>query len=56
MNTTVRDVMTTRVAAVPQAAGYKDIVTVLRRRRVSAVPVLDDDRRWLAWCLRRICF
>lgn len=45
MNTTVRDVMTTRVAAVPQAAGYKDIVTVLRRRRVSAVPVLDDDRK-----------
>jgi CBS-domain-containing membrane protein len=45
MNTTVRDVMTTKVVTVPQAAGYKDIVTVLREHRVNAVPVLDDDRK-----------
>lgn len=39
--TTVRDVMTTRVVAVPGSAEYKQIVTLLRRHRVSAVPVLD---------------
>lgn len=39
--TTVRNVMSTSVPAVSQAAGYKEIVTVMRRRRVSAVPVLD---------------
>lgn len=42
MITTVKDVMTTRVVAVPQAAEYLEIVTVLRQHRVSAVPVLDD--------------
>ena len=43
--TLVQDVMTTRVISVTQGAGYKDIVTLLRRHRVSAVPVLDAAGR-----------
>lgn len=45
MATTVEDVMTTRVVSVPESAGYKDIVTLLRRNRVSAVPVVDSAGR-----------
>jgi CBS-domain-containing membrane protein len=41
MTSRVKDVMTKDVAAVPETAGYKDIVAVLRQRRVSALPVLD---------------
>ena len=33
--------MSTSVPAVSEEAGYKEIVTVMRRRRVSSVPVLD---------------
>lgn len=43
--TLVQDVMTTRVISVTEGAGYKDIVTLLRRHRVSAVPVLDTAGR-----------
>jgi CBS domain-containing protein len=43
----VRDVMTERVIAVREAARYKDIVQVLIRFGVSAVPVVDDQRRVL---------
>lgn len=43
--TLVQDVMTARVISVTEGAGYKDIVTVLRRHRVSAVPVLDAAGR-----------
>jgi CBS domain-containing protein len=42
MNTTVRDVMTTRVIAVSQDADFKYIAHVLREFRVSACPVLSD--------------
>ena len=42
MNSTVADVMTRSVVAVRETAGYKDIVKVMRRRRVSAFPVLDS--------------
>lgn len=45
MTTTVRDVMTTHVATVTETAGFTDILTVLRRRAVSAVPVLDAGGR-----------
>ena len=45
MATTVQDVMTARVVSVPESAGYKDIVTLLRRHRVSAVPVVDSAGR-----------
>jgi CBS domain-containing protein len=45
MKTTVRDVMTTDVVAVPGHAGYKQIVKALRQRRVSALPVVDEANR-----------
>ncbi len=45
MKTTVRDVMTTDVVALPESADYKQIITVLRQRRVSAVPVVDTANR-----------
>ena len=41
MSSRVKDVMTTDVVTVAEAAGYKDIIAVMRERRVSAVPVLD---------------
>jgi CBS-domain-containing membrane protein len=45
MKATVRDVMTTRVVALRKLAGYKDIVSALRRYRISACPVLDETDR-----------
>jgi CBS domain-containing protein len=45
MCATVKDVMTARVIAVGQDAGYKEIVSVLRQNRVSACPVLDANDR-----------
>lgn len=45
MATTVRDVMTDRVVALRKDADYKEIVSVLRRYRVSACPVIDDADR-----------
>jgi CBS domain-containing protein len=45
MSTTVGDVMTRRVIALHEDAQYKYIATVLRRYRVSACPVIDEDGR-----------
>lgn len=42
---TVAEVMTRRVATVTERAGYKEIVETLARNGVSAVPVVDADRR-----------
>lgn len=42
MNTTVKDVMTTRVIAVRKEASFKDMVVMLRKSRISAFPVLDE--------------
>ena len=42
---TVADVMTTDVVTVEPLATYKDIVRLLSKHRVSAVPVVDDDAR-----------
>jgi CBS-domain-containing membrane protein len=42
---TVRDVMTTNVVAVREDTGYKEIVALLRRHRVSAFPVVDSQDR-----------
>jgi CBS domain-containing protein len=39
--TTVKDVMTDSVVAVREDADFKEMVTVMRSRRVSAFPVLD---------------
>jgi CBS-domain-containing membrane protein len=45
MSTTVGEVMTRRVIALREDASYKDIVTALRRYRVSACPVIDGVGR-----------
>jgi CBS domain-containing protein len=42
MSATVGDVMTTRVIALKRTADFKEIVSVLRRYRVSACPVIND--------------
>jgi CBS-domain-containing membrane protein len=38
----VKDVMSSDVVTVRETAGYKDIIAVMRERRISAVPVLDS--------------
>jgi CBS domain-containing protein len=45
MSTTVGEVMTRRVIALHEDAEYKYIAAVLRRYRVSACPVIDEDGR-----------
>jgi len=45
MNATVKDVMTTEVVAVRSDTGFKEMAAVLRRYRVSALPVVDDAGR-----------
>jgi CBS domain-containing protein len=42
---TVEDVMTRAVVAVPEEAPFKDIVETLTTQRVSALPVIDAERR-----------
>lgn len=39
--TKVRDIMTISVVAVREDAGFKEMVTILRNRRISALPVID---------------
>lgn len=43
MRSQVSDVMTRNVVAVRQFAEFKDMVEVMRRRRVSAFPVINSD-------------
>jgi len=45
MNAKVRDVMTTEVVAVRRDASFKEMAARLREYRVSAFPVIDDNRR-----------
>jgi CBS domain-containing protein len=45
MNATVKDVMTTHVVAVRENASFKDMATRLREHRVSAFPVLAEDKK-----------
>jgi CBS domain-containing protein len=45
MEPAVKDVMTTTVVAVKQGASYKEMAALLRKYRVSAFPVLDDDQK-----------
>jgi CBS-domain-containing membrane protein len=45
MNATVKDVMTTEVVAVRRDTAFKEMAAVLRRYRVSALPVIDDAGR-----------
>lgn len=43
MRMTVKDVMTTDVAAVNQSAAFHVVAEILINKRVSGAPVLDDD-------------
>jgi CBS-domain-containing membrane protein len=43
MNALVKDVMTTRVIWVRKDASYRELAAALRKYRVSAFPVLDED-------------
>jgi CBS domain-containing protein len=45
MTCTVGELMTRNVVAVRKDARFKDIVQVMRARRFSAFPVLDDDNQ-----------
>lgn len=45
--TTVKGVMTSTVVAVREDAGFKEMVTVMRSRRISAFPVVDVSGRVL---------
>ena len=45
--TTVKDVVTTSVVAARENADFKEMVTVMRSRRVSAFPVLDAADRMI---------
>ena len=45
MEATVRDVMSTEVVAVRRDASFKEMAASLRQHRVSAFPVIDDDRK-----------
>ena len=45
MTATVKDVMTSNVVAAREYAEYKEISAVMRRRHVSAFPVLDGQDR-----------
>src|SRR5207302_1982559 len=47
MNATVKDMMTTEVVAVRRETTFKEMAAVLRRYRVSALPVVDDAGRVL---------
>ena len=45
MNAKVKDVMTGEVVAVRKDASFKEMAARLREYRVSAFPVIDEDRR-----------
>ncbi|HTQ88152.1 MAG TPA: CBS domain-containing protein [Streptosporangiaceae bacterium] len=45
MKTAVKDVMTTRVIWVRKDATFREMAAALRQYRVSAFPVVDDDRK-----------
>jgi CBS-domain-containing membrane protein len=45
MNTAVKDVMTTRVIWVTKDTAFREMAAALREYRVSAFPVVDDDRK-----------
>jgi CBS-domain-containing membrane protein len=45
MSATVKDVMTTEVVVVRRETTFKEMAGVLRRHRVSALPVVDDAGR-----------
>ena len=47
MHSLVKDLMTTQVVTAGPATSFKELVARLATHRVSAVPVVDEDRRVL---------
>src|SRR6266516_1775065 len=47
MHRTVSDVMTTPVVSVAPATSFKELVRLLHRHRIGALPVVDPDQRLL---------
>jgi len=45
VKTTVADLMTTEVVSVDETAGFKQMVELIEKHRVSALPVIDAQRR-----------
>jgi CBS-domain-containing membrane protein len=45
MELTVKDVMTSRVVSVKRGASFRTMAAALREHRVSAFPVIDENRR-----------
>ncbi len=45
MEPIVKDVMTTRVVSVKRDASFRAMAAALRKHRVSAFPVLDNDEK-----------
>jgi CBS domain-containing protein len=45
MRSTVKDVMSTQVVAVRRGASFKEMAANLRKFRVSAFPVIDDNQK-----------
>jgi CBS domain-containing protein len=43
VKSTVQDIMTTQVIAVPESTPFKEMAARLHRERVSAFPVVDDE-------------
>jgi CBS-domain-containing membrane protein len=43
MKSTVKNIMTTQVVAVHRSTSFKEMAARLRKERVSAFPVVDDD-------------
>lgn len=50
MKAIVKDVMTTTVVSALRDAEFKEIIAAMRRRHVSALPVLDQSMRQRASC------
>jgi CBS domain-containing protein len=55
MKIKVQDVMTADVIAVNESTPLKEIVELLARHRISAVPVLDAAGRVTGWCQWPTC-
>src|SRR5580704_14639903 len=45
MKTAVKDVMTSQIVVVRRGASFKEMAVALRRFRVSALPVIDDEEK-----------
>jgi len=45
VNTNVADLMTTEVVSVDETAGFKQMVELIEQHRISALPVVDGQRR-----------